>query len=434
MHLYFNKRCRDLPRNAAVKVSDRPSVHGNEVGALGVLQHPHIVTIYGHGTVPDQDVSWMALEYCGGKDLTGVCGSSPDFKASCCVQILLALHHIHSKGYAHLDLKLGNAFLQGNGFVTVGDFGNAKKISDVDPADDNGTAGHQAQELLAGVLYRFGVFEEPNVFDPTKLDMFALGVLMYFLLLGSPPFDIEDYSCPATNEAIRQALEIFSANFRLGVGGMSYGDVPNITYLLLMELADYEEMESKLLAVCPPEFAALVMRLLSLNPLDRPSALDALQTPFMLASLDALVSQNAVRHLSEPTDGTKLYSDAQKLLLGSAGVRSSTPAALTALLNQLQLLGIGAKKRGGASSAASVALSQRTAAARHIVAKFASAGQGLLMRAQASLDKHLRQHEVGGSFECVSRCTLPKQAFCPCLPQVGRANVKGGRAAVSTCG
>lgn len=97
-----------------------------------------------------------------------------------CKILFEAIGYCHSKSVAHRDLKPENLLLQAednDSAIKIADFGFAKKVLTPNSLTTQcGTPGYVAPEILEGVAY------------DTKSDMWSLGVIVYILLGGYPPF------------------------------------------------------------------------------------------------------------------------------------------------------------------------------------------------------------------------------------------------------
>jgi polo-like kinase 1 len=99
------------------------------------------------------------------------------------LQIISALVYIHSKNVIHRDLKIGNLFISEKMEIKLGDFGLASKL------DYEG----QKRKTICGTPN----YIAPEVLDSKlghsfEVDVWALGVIMYTLLIGRPPFETND--------------------------------------------------------------------------------------------------------------------------------------------------------------------------------------------------------------------------------------------------
>jgi polo-like kinase 1 len=109
------------------------------------------------------------------------------------VQIINALKYLHSHRIIHRDLKLGNLFLNDKMEIKLGDFGLATKL-DFDGEKKRticGTPNYIAPEVLEG---RNG--------HSYEVDIWSLGVIIYTLIIGKPPFETTDVK--ATYRRIKQ--------------------------------------------------------------------------------------------------------------------------------------------------------------------------------------------------------------------------------------
>ena len=118
------------------------------------------------------------------------------------------MQHAHQKGIIHRDLKPGNVLVtevDGRPTPKVIDFGVAKatemKLTDLSFADTGAIVGTPA-------------YMSPEQADPTSMDIdtrtdvYALGVMLYELLVGSPPIDAKQFRRGAILEMLRMVREV----------------------------------------------------------------------------------------------------------------------------------------------------------------------------------------------------------------------------------
>jgi serine/threonine protein kinase len=102
--------------------------------------------------------------------------------AAICVTIAGALHHAHENGVIHRDLKPSNVMITGNNEPRVMDFGLAKRESgEITITIDGkivGTPAYMSPEQARGEAHHVD----------RRADVYSLGVLLYELIAGEPPF------------------------------------------------------------------------------------------------------------------------------------------------------------------------------------------------------------------------------------------------------
>jgi serine/threonine-protein kinase len=154
-----------------------------EAAATARLQHPNIVQIF--DIIEQFDQLFLSLEYIGGGSLARRLGGQPrDWKWSAETVRLLAraVQYAHERRIVHRDLKPGNILVTADGAPKITDFGLAKRIDD-DPGSTKtgtvlGTPDYMAPEQADGRVHEVG----------PATDIYALGVILYEMLTGMPPY------------------------------------------------------------------------------------------------------------------------------------------------------------------------------------------------------------------------------------------------------
>jgi eukaryotic-like serine/threonine-protein kinase len=159
-----------------------------EAEAVAQLQHPNIVQIHEIGD--HEGKPFLSLEYVEGGTLARrISRSLPmPLEAAQLVETLArAMHFAHERGIIHRDLKPSNVLLTKEGMPKISDFGLAKRTHrDPDSAaaamtqtgEVLGTPSYMAPEQAGGLIRQIG----------PATDIYALGVILYEMLTGSPPF------------------------------------------------------------------------------------------------------------------------------------------------------------------------------------------------------------------------------------------------------
>ena len=131
-------------------------------------------------------VDYMAMEYCEHGDMFDVVKKSGKLSQGLAVhifkQVLSAIEFLHETvGVAHLDIKLENLLIDSEFKIKMCDFGFSDPI-DRRNYKNKGTDGYKAPEIYNYV--------QNNGYDGDKADYFSLGVLLFTMIFGMPPFKV----------------------------------------------------------------------------------------------------------------------------------------------------------------------------------------------------------------------------------------------------
>jgi len=236
--------------------SKRAEAVGERNFNMKKLQHPHIIQLMEVYDTPE--TLYLVLEFAGGGELFDAIVARGFYAerdaAHLTKQVLEAICYVHSMGIAHRDLKPENLLLANESgqpeFMKIADFGLSKDFGSEGVLKTQlGTPDYVAPEVILGEEY--GV----------EVDIWSIGVIIYILLCGYPPFDGE------TQKDLFDA--ILSAKFA-------------------MDTTEWDNVSS--------EAKKFVQKLLVAEPKDRYTAEQALKDPWIL------------KYQSTPTSSTSYSS------------------------------------------------------------------------------------------------------------------------------
>src|SRR5437588_3184059 len=190
-----------LKRKVALKLlpaeltanSDRLRRFEQEAQAASALNHPNIITIHEIGQV--DGLNFIVTEFIAGETLRGrMATERMDLPAvlDVAIQAAGALTAAHAAGIVHRDLKPENIMLRPDGLIKVLDFGLAKLI-EPPTANVNSEAATVARvDTKMGTVMGTAQYMSPEQARGLKVDartdIFSLGVVLYEMLAGRPPF------------------------------------------------------------------------------------------------------------------------------------------------------------------------------------------------------------------------------------------------------
>ena len=189
MAVVYKARCHRLNRLVAIKILKDDNLDDEdfrrrfhaESQAVAMLSHPNIVSVYDVSTSVMAD--YIVMELIEGITLKqymekkGVLNWKETLHFA--MQIAKALEHAHSKGVVHRDIKPHNVMVLKNGSVKVMDFGIARLISH---------GNTLTKEALGSVHYISPEQARGGRVDD-RSDIYSLGVVMYEMMAGRPPYD-----------------------------------------------------------------------------------------------------------------------------------------------------------------------------------------------------------------------------------------------------
>jgi len=200
----YKAKCTLLNRNVAIKVLKEEFKDDDEIKkrfniesqAVAGLSHTNIVSVFDVGA--ENDLNYIVMEYVEGITLKEylkesgalVWNQAVDFA----IQICSALQHAHRKGIIHRDIKPQNIMVTKDNVLKVMDFGIARAVSTYTTKIDNeamGTAHYCSPEQAKGS------------YTDERSDIYSLGVVIYEMLTGHPPFESDS----SVSVALKQIQE-----------------------------------------------------------------------------------------------------------------------------------------------------------------------------------------------------------------------------------
>ena len=175
-----------LPRELAGQSTYVPRLQ-REAQAIAMLKHPNMIEVLDVGL--EKGLHYIVMPYVAGHDLgRTVQQSGPldcEQAASLVMQAAAGLHHAHEHGIIHRDVKPANLVVDTTGTVKVLDLGLAR-ITDA-PGLSSLTIDNK--ERLLGTVDYLAPEQAQNSHEiDHRVDIYALGCTLYFLLTGRPPF------------------------------------------------------------------------------------------------------------------------------------------------------------------------------------------------------------------------------------------------------
>ncbi|MFV2056124.1 MAG: serine/threonine protein kinase [Thiohalomonadales bacterium] len=193
-----------------LKVIENPEVEEEfikETRVVGRLTHHNIVSIYDVGE--HEGRAFIAMELLKGQSLAELMTGGKQFSwslvANVASQLASALEYAHKQGVIHGDIRPGNIIWnREEDKLVLTDFGNAKQIKLHDTVTINVAQVNKSTPYLSPELIY-------NQQADNRSDLFSLGVVLYQMLTGFPPFSSEDFN-DLTTQITKRAHKAISVS------------------------------------------------------------------------------------------------------------------------------------------------------------------------------------------------------------------------------
>jgi serine/threonine protein kinase len=191
-------QCKVIDKSALLKNSGMPEVVNTEISILNRTWHPNLIAM--QDVFEDINNIYLFLESHHGLSLSRLIRQKGPFSeeivSKWMMQIICGLKYLQNRGIVHRNLTAAHIYVNKDGIVKIGNFDMAAIIGESKIVKQRGADVHyQAPETLVSKKYSFGT------------DIWSLGILMYYLLVGRLPFTDEN-QCVKGNKAVEKNIII----------------------------------------------------------------------------------------------------------------------------------------------------------------------------------------------------------------------------------
>ena len=207
---------RDLDEKTALKLLPRELFNKSQATSIKEeirlarrITHRNILRTFDMG---NWDIyTYISMEYVAGYDLDLLLKrrGAQDLYIALLMgrQICSAMNAAHEEGVVHLDLKPGNMMINGQGILKIMDFGLARSV-----ANKDGQQTLENNTQLVGTPRYMAPEQFLNETIDHRTDIYSIGVILYTMLTGSPPFSHKDYMKLAAMQVHQDLPEIRGLN------------------------------------------------------------------------------------------------------------------------------------------------------------------------------------------------------------------------------
>ena len=168
---------------------------------LARLSHPNLARFI-DGGIADDGRPWFALEFVDGQSITAWCDAQRldiDARVKLFLDVCAAVQHAHTQLVVHRDLKPANILVNKDGHVRLLDFGIAKLVEGEEPGTQT-TIG-----LRAALTPEYAAPEQfGGEVAGASTDIYALGVIVYELVAGVLPIEVDRRDIAAAERSVRE--------------------------------------------------------------------------------------------------------------------------------------------------------------------------------------------------------------------------------------
>ncbi len=161
-----------------------------EAIAAARLAHPNVVATFDTGT--DEGITFIVMELVEGSTLRQLLNETgpmaPGRVVHVGAQVADALHYAHRAGVVHRDVKPANILVCPDGRVKVADFGIAKAVEESEPERPHPSEALTSTGSIIGTAQYLAPEQVDGRAVDGRTDVYALGVVLYEMVCGRPPF------------------------------------------------------------------------------------------------------------------------------------------------------------------------------------------------------------------------------------------------------